>query len=225
MNCLFRSNTFTTAPSAIMNCPLEFVAILCGSLSLWLSSPSLPNDHSGRKQCSVPRLQRVLLILPSYSGSTFADLVPTVGHSQKESPLPTTCVTSKKTRFTWQTLEMIFLRSILLDKAIGSALMPFLSWIWKLFCTAARQFSSLIHTLHGAIASTGLSTVCNIVAMTRFFIAKMRSDVFRASFLKALVACLHLSHVVSKSKYFSADCLNRYLAALTFGPCLIKHFI
>ena len=96
------------------------------------------------------------------------------------------------TRFTWQTLEIIFLRSSFPIQPFN-AWMPFLSWTLKLFWTADKEFSSLRHTLHGSIACSGQSTVSRIVAITRYCIARMRSAASRASLARASVAFLRQS--------------------------------
>ena len=82
---------------------------------------------------------------------------------------------------------MSFCRSFWLNQPF-TLLIPVLSCTLRLCWTTGRPFSSSIQRLHDVRASAGWSTVSNTVAITRYCIAKMRSNVDSASFEKASVA-------------------------------------
>ena len=87
-------------------------------------------------------------------------------------------------RFTWQTKEIICLRSSLLNLD----LMPFSSSTLKFSVTNGIECSSLRPDIHASKVLTGLSTFSNIVAIRRTPMARIRSKGVRTSLLKASVA-------------------------------------
>ena len=112
---------------------------------------------------------------------------------------------------------MIFQHLSLPNKPLN-VWMPFLSWRLKLLWTADKEFSSLRHTLHGDIASSGLSAASSMVAMTRYCIARIRSDVSKPLLKKALVALLRDSLNLSfeRERALLADSSQ---AACVVAPC------
>ena len=91
-----------------------------------------------------------------------------------------------RSRFWWRQSGRRTLTSRLFQMELRK---PFVSSTLKYSWTADRLWRSSTHTLHGAIASAGVSTFSGIVAITWYCIAKMRSAVLRASLVKALICC------------------------------------
>ena len=180
-----------------------FVAIPTGSFSL---SSSWPNDHSTEK-CFRPCFVSASTTLPSRSGSTPSFPVSTKGNVHRFR-IPSTCMTSWITRFTWQTEKIICLRFSLLNRALNRT--PLSNSTLKCSLTAGTWCNSSRQTLQAANASVGLSTTSSIVAINRYCIANRRSGKSKASSLKAFIASRRASLNFSNAllSFFVADSSN-----------------
>ena len=129
-----------------MNWPWEFEAILHANFSLCSCSPFWPNDHV-RQQCYIVR---------SCKGSILSSPTAMQGHVRSAPPPRIICVTSQIMLFT----SRISARIVLFKT--------------KHSCTDGVECSSSRHNLQAGNASAGLSIYSNIVAATRYLMARIR---------------------------------------------------
>ena len=184
-----------------MNSPVEFVTILTWYLRLCSSS---------RQQCSMPCLRRTLLTLSSDNNYTFSFPLSTTWAEQMErdTPWPAATVTSwwhhaRDRQWKWFGLFFLYWNDSRCLFEINI----------KLVLTAGIECKSSIHNLHRIKASAERSTFSNTDIISRYRIARMQSDISRASLLKGNVTFLleSLNYSFASQSFLVADS-SRYKA-------------